>query len=190
MTRLPHLKPAEMEKELRAFYDDVTRELYHPGLPHITKLEEGQMVGPFTAMLNFPKFGEPLFRLQLRVLKQSHIPKDINELFILVISAHEGAAYAVYAHELLALDAGLPPAVTEAVIEGREPALHEPEEKAAYALAVALTKKGAVPDEVYAEALAHFGADGVSALVNTAALFKYLSTLMNAYDEPIPGAEG
>ena len=32
-----------------------------------------------------------------------------------------------------------------------------------------------------------FGEKGLNVLVNTAAMFKYLGVLMNAYDEPVPG---
>ncbi|MDR3363822.1 MAG: hypothetical protein LBS91_02560 [Clostridiales Family XIII bacterium] len=184
--RLPYLKPSEMDECTRAFYEDVVRELDRPGLPHITKLEGGEMVGPFTAMFNDPVYGEPLYRLQLRVIKQAAIPRDICELFILAVACAEGAAYAIYAHELLAYDAGAPSAAIAAIKEGRAPGLDCPKAKAAYALALALTRRGAVPQDVYDEALAQFGTGGLSVLVNTAALFKYLSTLMNAYDEPVP----
>ena len=176
-----------MDEELRAFYDDVVSKLERPGLPHITMLDEGQMVGPFTSMFNFPQYGEPLFRLQLSILKQNLVPQNTIELFILVVACAEKAAYAIYAHELLAIDAGVPPQVVIAIKEGREPELVSQEEKTAYALAVALSKGGVVPEAVFEEALGYFGAEGLNVLVNTAALFKYLSTLMNAYDEPVPG---
>jgi 4-carboxymuconolactone decarboxylase len=187
--RLPYLKPGQMDEARRDFYDDVIANLDRPGLPHVTKLSEGQMVGPFTAMFNFPEYGEPLYRLQLRIIKQKQIPKDICELAILTVACAEGAAYAIYAHELLALKEGVPAEAINAIKAGKTPVLDCPQAKAAYTFAEALTRRGPVPQPVYDEAFVRFGAEGVATLVNTAALFKYLSTLMNAYDEPIPKAE-
>jgi len=188
--RVPWLKPSEMDGRQKAFYDDVLHNMGRPDLPHVWQLPDGEINGPFTSMLHFPELGEPLYRLQLRVVKQDVIAHDVCELFILVVAAAEGCAYALYAHELLGRDAGVPEAVLTTVKSGATPDLSgNADYAAAYGLARALTVPGPVPAPVWGTALDAFGAEGVNVLVHTAAFFKYIGTLMNAYDEPVPGAD-
>jgi hypothetical protein len=184
--RLPYLKRSDMNGEQKSFYDDVCRNMGSPDLPHVWMLEDGEINGPFTSMLHYPDLGVPLYRLQLRIIKQNIIPKDVMELFILTIVSAQGAMYGIYAHELLGECAGLSKDVISAVKQGGKPCLLHPAHIIAYRLAKALNIPGAVPDEIWQEAESAFGADGYNILVNTAAFFKYIGTLMNAYDEPVP----
>ncbi|MDR3295787.1 MAG: carboxymuconolactone decarboxylase family protein [Clostridiales Family XIII bacterium] len=187
--RTPYLKPSEMNAEQRAFYEDVLANMGRPDLPHVWKLDEGQIVGPFTSMLAFPQLGEMLYHLQRRIVCQSPIPADVAELFILAVASKERCAYAIYAHELLARKAGVPAETVSAVAADPAPAdlsFGKADETAAYAFAKALTAGGPVPGAAFERAIAVFGETGVNFLVHTAGLFKYLCTLMNAYDEPIP----
>jgi 4-carboxymuconolactone decarboxylase len=185
--RIPYLKPNEMNETQKSLYDDVLANMGRPDLPHVWRLEEGQINGPFTSMFHYPNLGIPLYNLQLRIIKQDLIPKDVMELFILAIVLAEGAAYGIYAHELLGEQAGLREEVIEAVKAGQEPALKDNKDyETAYRLARALTRPGSVPKEIWQASIETFGEDGYNILVNTAAFFKYIGTLMNAYDEPVP----
>jgi hypothetical protein len=184
--RLPYLKREDMTKEQKDFYDDVIAHMGQPDPPHVWMLEGGQINGPFTSMLHYPNIGYPLYRLQLKVIKQKLIKNDIFELFILVIVTDIRAAYGMYAHELLAEMKGVERASIEAIRTGQEPVIGRGDMNAAYALARALTKPGPVPQDIYENAVEIFGDEGYNILVNTAAFFKYIGTLMNAYDEPVP----
>ncbi|MDR1246414.1 MAG: hypothetical protein LBK57_05230 [Clostridiales Family XIII bacterium] len=184
--RLPYLKRDEMSSDQKKFYDDVVTNMGAPDLPHIWMLEEGQINGPFTSMFHYPNIGYPLYKLQLKVIKQGLIAKDIIEMFILVIITDSGAAYGMYAHELLAKKNGVDGEIIGAILLGRAPDIKDETMKIAYDLALALTKPGSVPWETYKAAIEKFGDEGYNVLVNTAAFFKYIGALMNAYDEPVP----
>ncbi|MDR1572403.1 MAG: hypothetical protein LBS32_07755 [Clostridiales Family XIII bacterium] len=184
--RLPYLKREDMTDAQKGFYDDVVGNMGDPDLPHIWMLEDGQINGPFTSMFHYPRIGYPLYRLQLEIIKQDIIAKDVFELFILVIVADARAAYGMYAHELLAAMNGVEKETIELIRLGKRPKIEKPEAKAAYELALALTKPGPVAQGVYENAVEIFGEKGYNVLINTAAFFKYIATLMNAYDEPVP----
>ncbi|MDR0875543.1 MAG: hypothetical protein LBN12_04970 [Clostridiales Family XIII bacterium] len=187
--RIPYLKPEDMTGEQKAFYDDILENMGNPNAPHIWRLDEGQINGPFTSMLHYPETGYLLYKLQLKIVKQTLIPKDVIETFILTVVAKEGAAYGIYAHELLAQQSGVSPGIVKAIKENRIPeGLQEPF-LTVYALAAALCRPGPPSQEIYESAVGKFGVCGYNMLVNTAAMFKYLGTLMNAYDEPIPVGE-
>jgi hypothetical protein len=184
--RLPYLKREEMTPYQKEFYDDVVTNMGAPDLPHIWMLEEGQINGPFTSMFHYPNIGYPLYKLQLKVVKQGLIAKDIFEMFILVIITDSCAAYGMYAHKLLAEKNGVDGEIIGAILLGRKPKIEDETMKVAYDLALALTRPGSVPGEIYEAATVKFGDEGYNVLVNTAAFFKYIGTLMNAYDEPVP----
>jgi hypothetical protein len=184
--RIPYLKPEEMTEAQRIFYDDVVENMGKPDAPHIWRLDEGQIIGPFTSMFHYPEVGYLLYKLQSKIVKQTLIPRDVFETFILAIVVEEGAAYGIYAHDLLAKKCGVPAGIVTEIQEHRTPAEADARLLAAYDLALALCRPGPLPKEIYETAVGKFGADGYNMLVNTAALFKYLGTLMNAYDEPVP----
>jgi 4-carboxymuconolactone decarboxylase len=184
--RLPYLKRDEMSEGQQRFYDDVVENMGRPDLPHVWMLEDGQINGPFTSMLHYPKLGYPLYKLQLEVIKQEIIDKAVMELFILVVVTDMRAAYGMYAHSLLAEVCGLERGIVDAVRCGRAPEIEDAQLQSAYRLAKALTNPGPVAPEVYRDAIEKFGDEGYNVLVNSAAFFKYIGTLMNAYDEPVP----
>jgi hypothetical protein len=184
--RLPYLKREEMSPYQKEFYDDVVTNMGAPDLPHVWMLEEGQLNGPFTSMLHYPNIGYPLYQLQLKIIKQGLIAKDIMEMFILVILADSRVLYGMYAHELLAEKNGVDGEIIGAILPGGTPRIEDEGMRIAYDLALALTKPGSVPREIYEAAIGKFGDEGYNVLVNTAAFFKYIGTLMNAYDEPVP----
>ncbi|MDR1028694.1 MAG: hypothetical protein LBL63_04670 [Clostridiales Family XIII bacterium] len=184
--RLPYLKREEMTADQKEFYDDVVENMGAPDLPHIWMLEEGQINGPFTSMFHYPSLGYPLYKLQLKVVKQGLVAKDVIELFILAVITDSRAAYGMYAHELLAKKNGVDETIIEAILLGRTPQIEDETMRTAYELARALTKPGPIPENIYETAIEKFGGEGYNVLVNTAAFFKYIGTLMNAYDEPVP----
>jgi hypothetical protein len=187
--RIPYLKPGEMTETQKAFYDDILKNMGNPNAPHIWRLDEGQINGPFTSMLQYPEIGYLLYKLQLKIVKQTLIPKDIMETFILTMVVAEGAAYGIYAHALLAQETGVPYEIVRGIQDQKKPAGMDESMRVAYDLAHGLSCPGPLPQEIYESAVGKFGADGYNMFVNTAAIFKYLGTLMNAYDEPVPVGE-
>ncbi len=184
--RLSYLVPQQMDVAQKEFYDDVVQNMGSPDLPHVWMLPEGQLNGPFTAMLHFPDVGRALYQLQRKIVQQKQIPKDIAELVILRVVCHEGAQYGIYAHTLLAEKAGLSQDTIAALLAGRRPAGLAADAQAAYDLADALCGPGPVADDVYAAASACFGGEGTMTLACTVGLFKFLAAVMNTFNEPRP----
>ena len=108
--RLPPLAPEHYTPDQKRVADGIT------GGPR------GGLRGPFPAMLRSPVVAERFQLLGEYLRFNSTIPTALNELAILVTAREWSAQYEWYAHHLLAMKAGLPPAIAQAVAEGRMPA--------------------------------------------------------------------
>ncbi|MFC7691366.1 hypothetical protein ACFQY5_19125 [Paeniroseomonas aquatica] len=72
-------------------------------------------------MLRSPEVADRFQKVGEYLRFGSSIPAALNELAILITARAWSAQYEWYAHHLLAMKAGLPDAVAQAVAEGRRP---------------------------------------------------------------------
>ena len=110
--RLPPIPPEAMTAEQKRVVDGIV------GGPR------GGLRGPFPAMLRSPEVAERFQKLGEYLRFNSSIPTALNELAILVTAREWSAQYEWYAHHLLAMKAGLPPAIAEAVAAGPQAGRH------------------------------------------------------------------
>lgn len=183
-SRLPYMKPEEMNDKQREFYDFHTDKFQH--VPYIWKLESGELNGPSNAMLHDIEIGDLLFRLNREIVGQTRVGKDIHEIAVLVVVAAGKAAYGTYAHEVLARKAGVAEDKIASIVAGQRPANLTEDEAAAYDLAYSLCQPGPIAGSVYDRALRCFGKDGLAILVWLVGMFKLVGTILNAYNEPVP----
>jgi hypothetical protein len=54
---LPLLKPADLNQEQRAVYDSIREVTDQASTNFMFMKKEGELIGPFKAMLHFPQFG-------------------------------------------------------------------------------------------------------------------------------------
>src|ERR1700748_3723154 len=78
--------------------------------------------GPFNALLRSPHLCDLVQRVGAYVRFSSSIPAPLNELAICMAGRKWGAQYEFYAHRKLGIDAGLSPAILDAVAVGSRPA--------------------------------------------------------------------
>src|SRR3954451_873573 len=81
----------------------------------------GGLRGPFNAWLRSPEVGDRLQRVGEQLRFHSSIPAALNEFAILITAREWNAPYEWYAHYPLAVKAGLPAPVADAVAQGRRP---------------------------------------------------------------------
>src|SRR6202011_3012513 len=110
--RFGPLVPADMTPEQRAVADAI--------LAGPRPMPNG-LGGPFEAMLRSPGLADPAQRLGAYVRFESSLPPHLNELAILVTARRWTAQYEWLAHRRLAVDAGLDPAVADAIPRGGRP---------------------------------------------------------------------
>src|SRR5262244_3829431 len=102
--------------------------------------------GPFNALLRSPELCDLVQRLGAFVRFGTSIPSKLNELAIIMAGRKWTAQYEFYAHRRLALEAGLSPAIADAVANGKRPDGMDADEAAVYDFASELLGTGQVSD--------------------------------------------
>ena len=140
-------------------------------------------------MLHFPAWGGPAWAFTKSLMDRTSLPKGPHEVAILVTGAAAGARYELYAHERVASTTDLSTSKIATIVAGQRPADLTEEEGAAYDVAAALARGGALPEATYRAALDAFGTDGAAKLIYLIGCYSLVSVLLNAFDVDVPGAD-
>lgn len=188
--RLPPLLPETLSPELREVHDGIVS-LVSRSQEHIKMLDsQGALIGPFPALLHFPRFGIPAALFQRAVDTEARLPNNVRQVAILVVGASFGARYELYAHEITAAHAGLSPSQIATLAAGGRPTDLSEEEAIAYDAARCLVSGRILPTSTYERASELLGKDGVGELAYLVGGYCLVSVLLNCFDVPVPGAEG
>ena len=107
------------------------------------------------------------------------IPPRLNELAICMAGRKWGAQYEFYAHRRLGIDAGLNPAILDAIAVGRRPSDMSADETMVYEFTTDLLSTGHVSDAKYQPVLDRFGERGVMDLVGGVGYYSVVSMVLN-----------
>ena len=77
--------------------------------------------GPFNALLRSPELCDLVQRVGAYVRYSTSIPARLNEMAIIMAGRKWTAQYEFYAHRKLAIEAGLKPAICDAIAAGTRP---------------------------------------------------------------------
>jgi 4-carboxymuconolactone decarboxylase len=176
--RFPVLTPETMTDEQRAVADAIQAGPRGAGLR-----------GPFNALLRSPHLCDLVQRVGAYVRFSSSIPAPLNELAICMAGRKWGAQYEFYAHRRLGIDAGLNPAILDAVADGRRPAEMGADESLVYDFVAELLSTGQVSDGTYEPVLDRFGERGVMDLVGAVGYYTLVSMVLNVAQVPLPEGE-
>jgi len=146
----------------------------------------GGVRGPFDALLRSPEFADRLQKVGAYVRFESSLPPRLSELAILVTARYWGAQYEWHAHRRLAEQAGLAPAIADAIAEKRRPAALQADEAAVYDFCCELHETKHVSDAAWDAALERFGERGVIDLIGTCGYYGAVSMVLNAARVPMP----
>ncbi len=142
--------------------------------------------GPFKALLRSPELADRIQKVGEFVRFESSIEPRLNELAIILCARKWTAQYEWYAHRRLALEAGLRPAIADAIAEGRRPADLAPDETAVYDFAHQLLHTGQVSDAAYDAVKQRFGEPGVIDLIGAVGYYTIVSFVLNVDRVPLP----
>lgn len=176
--RFPELSPDVMTDEQRAVADAIQSGPRGAGLR-----------GPFNALLRSPQLCDLVQRVGAYVRYGSSIPAPLNELAICMAGRKWGAQYEFYAHRRLAIEAGLAPAILDAVAEGRRPESMSTDEVMVYDFGADLLGTGQVSDPRYQAVLDRFGERGVMDLVGAIGYYSIVSMVLNVAQVALPPGE-
>ena len=146
----------------------------------------GGMRGPFNALLRSPELADRVQKVGEYIRFGSSLPARLNELAILVTARCWSAQFEWYAHNLLAMKAGLDPRIALAIAENRRPPDMTREEAAVHDFAHELHHRKSVSDATYALALACFGEQGVVDLIGACGYYTLVSMVLNVDRYPLP----
>lgn len=153
---------------------------------HLLQGERRGTNGPFNVLLRSPEMGDLAQQFGASMRFRSSMPRKLNEMAIILTARHWTSHYEWYAHKRAALDAGLSPAIVNAIAEGRRPAGMTPEEDAVWAFCTELLQKKRVSDATFNTAKAAFGERGVVDLIGVTGYYQLVSMLLNVDEYPLP----
>lgn len=177
-TRFPVLTPETMTDEQRAVADAIQSGPRGAGLR-----------GPFNALMRSPQLCDLVQRVGAYVRFSSSIAAPLNELAICMAGRKWGAQYEFYAHRRLGIDAGLNPAILDAVADGRRPGDMSGDESLVYDFVSELLSTGQVSDGTYEAAMDRFGERGIMDLVGAVGYYSLVSMVLNVAQVPLPEGE-
>jgi len=176
--RFPELTPETMTDEQRSVAEAIQSGPRGSGLR-----------GPFNALLRSPGLCDLVQRVGAYVRFGSSIPAALNELAICMAGRKWGAQYEFYAHRRLGIDAGLNPAILDAIAEGRRPTDMSSDETLVYEFAHDLLSTGQVSDAKYTPVIDRFGERGMMDLVGAVGYYSLVSMVLNVAQVPLPEGE-
>ncbi|TDN64044.1 carboxymuconolactone decarboxylase family protein [Paraburkholderia sp. BL10I2N1] len=156
--RLPPFDPSQATPEQKAVLDEI---LSGP---------RGNLNGPFLGWIHSPELAQHAQRLGAFCRYETGLPLRLSELAILVTAQRWQAQAEWYIHYPIALKAGVPEAVAEAIRQGQRPSMADPDDALIFDFASELYDEKRVSDATYAKTVARFG-HGVT--INLVALLGY-----------------
>ena len=172
--RFPALTPDNMTPEQRKLFDD------------IASGPRGGVNGPFEPLLYNPELGRLVQNLGEFLRFRSRLSPPLFELCVLVAARHWSCQYEWYMHGRLADKVGLPPAIIEAIREGRVPPEMSADEKLVYDVCTETHRNGRLSDELFNRAEERFGREGVLELLACCGYYSLLAFVLNVSDDPLP----
>jgi 4-carboxymuconolactone decarboxylase len=153
---------------------------------HLLNGERGGLNGPFNVLLRSPEMGDLAQQFGAATRFHSSLPKQLNELAIIITGRYFTSQYEFQAHHRAALQAGLSPAIADAVAQGKRPTGMSKEEAAVFDFCWELLTTKQVSDAHFKAAKDAFGERGVVDLIGVMGWYSTVSMALNVDRYPVP----
>jgi 4-carboxymuconolactone decarboxylase len=162
--------------------DPQGQELYQELVSH-----RGRIDGMYRSLLNHPELTRYVSDLGTFLrFGAGSLPDALRELLILWLAREMGAAYEWVKHEPVARQAGLAPALIEAIRTRRQPLELDALQHAALTAADCVLQHRSIPQVVQDELTAALGLQGVVELVVLCGFYEMIAGVIFAFDVPLP----
>ncbi len=145
-----------------------------------TRLRGVEPFGPFIDLLASPELMTRVSALGEYLRYRSALPPRLSEFAILITAAHWQQQFEWGVHAPIALQAGVPQAVIDALWKREPPRDLDPEAQAIYDVAIALHEQRVLPREVRSRAEAILGAQAVMDVIGICGYYALLAMVLNA----------
>ena len=166
-------------------YDDMTP-AQKTMLEHLLAGPRAGADGPFNVLLRSPEMGDMAQQFGAAVRFNSSVPRKLNELAIIITARYWTSQYEWQAHHRAALQAGLSPAIADAVAAGTRPIGMQKDEQAVYDFCNELLNTKQVSDATFNAARDAVGERGVVDLIGVMGWYHTVSMLLNTDRYPLP----
>ncbi len=156
---------------------------------HLLSGQRGTMNGPFNVLLRSPEMGDLAQNLGSYVRFRTTVPAKLNEFAILITARALNVQYEWSAHRKNATQAGLSPALIDAVAAGKRPGSMQPDEEIVYNFTTELLNTHQVSDSTFHAAVDKFGEHTVVDLIGVIGYYHFVSFMLNVDRYPLPDGE-
>jgi 4-carboxymuconolactone decarboxylase len=165
-------------------YDQMTPE-QKTMIDHLLAGERTALGGPFNVLLRSPEAGD--LAQQFGGLMRFHaaLPKNVSETVIIINARFWMAQYEWAAHKRAALQAGVSPAIVDAIAEGKRPTGMDSELTAGYNFITELLKTRQVSDATFNAAKEKFGERGIVDIIMLSGWYGLVSMALDADRYPM-----
>ena len=155
-------------------------------IEHLLSGPRAGAAGPFNVLLRSPEMGDLAQQFGASTRFKSSVPSKLNELAIIITARHWTSQYEWQAHNRAALQAGLSPAIADAIAQGKHPAGMQKDEEAVYTFCSELLTTKQVSDATFNAAKDAVGERGVVDLIGVMGWYNMVSMLLNTDRYPVP----
>ena len=155
-------------------------------IDHLLSGPRGGADGPFNILLRSPEMGDLAQQFGASTRFSTSVPRKLNELAIILVGRHWTSQFEWQAHHRAALQAGLSPAVADAIAEGRRPQGMQKDEEIVYNFFTELLNTKQMSDATFNATKAALGERGVVDLIGVMGWYHTVSMLLNVDRYPLP----
>ncbi|MDR5781293.1 carboxymuconolactone decarboxylase family protein [Caballeronia sp. LZ065] len=159
-------------------------------LQNILSGPRGNLNGPFLAWIFSPELAQNAQALGAFCRYQTGLPLRQSELAILVTAARWRSQAEWHIHLPIALDAGLPADLAEALRTNQTPTFADADDKLVFDFATELYETKRVSDATYDAAVARFGHAVVVNLVGLLGYYALVAMTLNTFEMRAEGQTG
>jgi 4-carboxymuconolactone decarboxylase len=142
--------------------------------------------GPFNVLLRSPEMGDLGQQFGASTRFNSSVPRKLNELAIIMTARYWTSQYEWQAHHRAALQAGLSPAIADAIAQGKRPMAMQKDEEVVYNFCSELLETKQVSDATFNATRDSLGERGVVDLIGVMGWYHTVSMLLNTDRYPMP----
>ena len=152
----------------------------------IMKVSSVGLGGPYNPLIRSPVMGQRMYDLLDYLRWNSSVPTKLTEFAILIQGRLWRSQVEWYAHQPIALKAGLKPEIIADLKANRRPADMQPDEAAVYDFCMELATRREVSDETFKRAKAVLGDQGVVDLTVLSGTYVTIAMVLSMAEESVP----
>jgi 4-carboxymuconolactone decarboxylase len=171
-----------MRKRLPEFTIATATDEQKTVLQEILSGPRGNLNGPFLGWIFSPELAQNAQRLGAFCRYNTGLPLRLSELAILVTAARWKSQAEWHIHHPIALDAGLPSSIAEAIRVGATPSFEHADDELIFDFATELYETKRVSDHTYDKAVSRFGHTVVVNLVGLLGYYALVAMTLNTFE--------